>query len=85
MADRHLLVDHLVLSGIPAHRRAAVVQAIERAMRAALLDDAVAALPPAALEARIGAVARSALGLALASGSARSALPIPVMKRRGVR
>lgn len=67
MAERRVTIDHLVLHGVPRHRQAAVRLAVEQAMSLAMQDQAIAALPPAALQARLGSLAQGAVSQALTS------------------
>jgi hypothetical protein len=67
MAERRVIIDHLVLHGVPHHRQAAVKLAVEQAMTRAMQDQAIATLPPAALQARLGNLAQGAISQALAA------------------
>lgn len=69
MAERRVTIDHLVLHGVPRRQQAAVRQAVEQAMTLAMQDQAISALPPAALQARLGSLAQTAVSKVLAAPS----------------
>ncbi len=81
MAERRLLIDNLVLHGVPPHRRAAVARAVEAAMTDAMREGRLSALPPAAIEARLTAVAQAAARSALAGRRVVASTPAPGMPR----
>jgi hypothetical protein len=75
MAERRLLIDRLVLNGVPPHRRAAVTRAVETALAKAMGDGGLVDLPPAAIEARLTAVAQAAVRSSLAGRAVVAAVP----------
>lgn len=79
MAERRILIDRLVLHGVPPNRRAVVARAVETALAKAMRDGGLADLPPAAIEARLTAVVQAAARSALAGRGGGAAVPAPDM------